>query len=143
MNMFRKSSKRKGFTLLEIIIVIIILAVLASLAFPAFVSTIHSSYGGEALTTVTTVRGSVERCALQANQALTNCGSFANLDVADPGTPGQANFTYAITTAAASVYTIIATRKTVRGGATTSFISYVVTPSGVIKSGGSAFSGIQ
>ncbi len=141
MNVFRL--KNKGFTLLEIIIVVIILAVLATLALPSFFSTIETSKGSEALQSITALRGGVERCYVMNNQALTNCSAMGNLDVADPGTPGQAHFTYAITTAASTIYSIVAVRKTVRGGVTTSTITYVVSPTGVTKSGTSAYSGIQ
>ena len=138
MNVAFKKSK-KGFTLLEIIVVIIILAVLATLALPTLFQNIEFSRSNEALNTVASLRGSVERCALMNNNAYTNCSAFGNLDMADPGTSGQASFTYAITTAAASVYTVTATRKTINGGAVGSTITFSVTPTGVAKSGTSAF----
>ena len=134
--------KKKGFTLLEVIIVIIILAVLATLALPSLFASVEFARANEALNATTALRGSIERCYVMRNQSYTGCQTMTNLDIADPGSGGQAHFTYAVTTGA-SVYTIRATRSTLNGGVTTSWINYVVTATGVTRSGGSAFAGIQ
>ena len=134
--------KNQGFTLLEIIIVIIIVGVLASLALPRFFRTVEYSRGTEALTSLNAVRQSMERCYLQRN-AYTNCNAFANLDLEDPASSPNNHFTYAIAPAAATTYTITATRNTRDGGVATDTVVLTNNGATITRSGTTAFSGIQ
>jgi len=133
--------KNSGFTLLEIIIVIIIVGVLASIALPKFFRTVEYSRSTEALSSMNSIRQSIERCYLQRS-AYTNCGAFANLDVQDPAASANAHFSYAIAPAAGG-YTITATRNTRDGGTATDTVVLTVTAAAITKSGTGAFSGIQ
>jgi prepilin-type N-terminal cleavage/methylation domain-containing protein len=137
-----KKLNNQGFTLLEIIIVIIIIGVLASLAMPRFFSTVEYSRATEALASLQTTRSAIERCYIQTN-AYASCGTFADLDVADPATSPGAHFTYAIGTAATS-FNVTATRNTRNGGAGGSItIRQDNTAGTVTKSGTAPFSGIK
>ncbi|MBF0521839.1 MAG: prepilin-type N-terminal cleavage/methylation domain-containing protein [Candidatus Omnitrophica bacterium] len=136
---------KKGFTLLEIIIVIIIIGVLASLALPRFFKTVEFSRSSEALTALSTLRQSVERCALMAtSSAGTQCVTIGNLDVANPGNSGGAHFTYAITNVdSAGTMTITATRNTVDGGTSGDTVVLTATTGTVTRSGTTSFAGIK
>lgn len=134
---------KKGFTLLEIIIVIIIVGVLASLALPRFFSTVEYSRSTEALSSVSAVRQSMERCYLQRNGTYAGCTDFTTLDLNDPGTSPNAHFTYTISGLSATGYTLTATRNTRDGGTTADIIAVAQTATGVTRSGVGAFKGIQ
>ena len=134
-------NQKSGFTLLEIIIVIIIVGVLASLALPRFFSTVEFSRSTEALASMSSLRGSVERCYLAQGGNYSGCTMNA-IDVANPGTSPGANFTYWITTVAAA-YTIQARRDTVSGGDGTSQIFLRQDAAGVTRSGTGSFVGIK
>ena len=142
MNVFRVFPTKKGFTLLELLVVLIIIGVIVSLAFPNFFALIERSRANEAMNASVSLRAAVERCWLSNNQSYTSCVTIASLDIGDPGAAtGQPHFTYAITSGAVN-YTITATRNTMRGGAVGSTITFVVTPTGVLRTGASAFLGI-
>ncbi len=134
--------QKNAFTLLEIIIVVIIIGVLASLALPRLVSTIEFSRSSEALSALTALRSSVERCYLFSSSYL-NCNTFANIDLTNPSQAPGAHFTYAWVNVAANAYTLQAGRNTVDGGSTASFIQLIIGTGTVTRSGGSAFSGIK
>ncbi len=133
---------KNGFTLLEIIIVIIIVGVLASLALPKFFRTVEYSRGTEALSNLNAIRQSMERCYLQRN-AYTNCNVFANLDLEDPANSPNNHFTYSFPAAAATTFTIRATRNTRDGGTATDQVNLANTGVIITRSGTGAFSGIQ
>lgn len=57
-------NKRRGFTILELIIVVVIIAVIASLAIPKMQIMIERSRSVEALRYLQTVRGAIEECRL-------------------------------------------------------------------------------
>ena len=134
-------NQKSGFTLLEIIIVIIIVGVLASLALPRFFSTVEFSRSTEALASMSTLRGSIERCYLAQGGNYSGC-TIGVIDVANPGNSPGANFTYAIT-AVSSAYTIQAQRNNTNGGDGTSDIFIAQTATGVTRSGNGAFVGIK
>ncbi len=143
-------NNRSGFTLLEIIIVIIIVGVLASLALPRFFATVEFSKSTEALTAMATIRQSMERCWLMANQDYTNCGvgtpaDFTQLDIEDPANSPNAHFTYAIAVGAdpSAEYTITATRNASDGGDGASTIQIDVDAAGITRSGTGVYSGIK
>jgi len=134
-------NQKSGFTLLEIIIVIIIVGVLASLALPRFFSTVEFSRSTEALASMSSIRGSVERCYLAQGGTYAGC-TMGVVDIANPGSSPGANFTYLITTAAAA-YTIQARRDTLSGGDGTSQIFLRQDNNGVTRSGTGTFVGIK
>ena len=136
------NNNKSGFTLLEIIIVIIIVGVLASLALPRFFSTVEYSRGTEAITSISAVRQSLERCFFQRGTYL-GCESFANLDLDDPANSANAHFTYDIGGASATDYTITATRNTRDGGNSGDLIQLTQTGLNIVRSGTGAFQGIQ
>jgi len=135
-------TNQRGFTLLEIIIVIIIVGVLASLALPRFFRTVEYSRATEAFTNLNAVRQSMERCYLQRS-AYTNCNLFSNLDLEDPANSPNNHFTYSFPAAAATTYTIRATRNTRDGGTATDYIELTNNGATITRSGTGAFSGIQ
>jgi prepilin-type N-terminal cleavage/methylation domain-containing protein len=53
--------KKKGFTLLEVLIVVIIIGVLAAISLPQYVNTIEKARSAEALSILGTLRSSMER----------------------------------------------------------------------------------
>lgn len=138
-----KLNNKSGFTLLEIIIVIIIVGVLASLALPRFFATVEYSRSTEALSSMTAVRQSLERCYLQRNGDYTNCNAFNRLDINDPGTSPNAHFAYAIVNPSATGYSIVATRNTRDGGDGAATITLTQTTAAITRTGTNAFSGIQ
>ena len=142
-----KKHNKSGFTLLEIIIVIIIIGVLASLALPRLFSTVEFSRSAEALATMATIRGSLERCYLQSNGDYTNCrtatSTLGNLDIDDPATAPNAHFTYTITSASPAGYVLVATRNATEGGVATSTITLTQTAAGITKVGAGAFKSIK
>lgn len=108
----------KGFTLLEIIIVIIIIGVLASLALPRFLKTVEYSRSAEALSHLSALRQSMDRCYASANTYVgCDLAGFAALDVENPTTIPGSHFGYAFNGAVgATTFAIIATRNSIDGG---------------------------
>ena len=99
-----------GFTLLELLVVLIIIGVLATLALPRLLRTVEFSRTAEALNAFTNIRSAVERCELY--KGLTNCTSWANLNMSNPGTAANAHWTYTVVpnTPVSGAYRIIAER---------------------------------
>lgn len=135
-------NNKSGFTLLEVIIVIIIVGVLASLALPRFFSTVEFSKSSEALSNMGVVRQAIERCYLSSSGTYVGC-TMTTLDTDDPSTAPGTRFTYSISGATASAYTIQATRLTVDGGDGTSWIRLIQTVGGVTRTGSGRFIGIK
>lgn len=135
-------NNKSGFTLLEIIIVIIIVGVLASLALPRFFSTVEFSRSTEALNNLGVLRQAFERCYLSRSGTYVGC-TMGNIDVDDPGTAPGTHFTYSISGASATGYTIQATRNAIDGGTVTDWIRITQTAASATRSGTGRFSGIQ
>ncbi len=139
-----KTLKNKsGFTLLEIIIVIIIVGVLASLALPRFFATVEFSRAQEALSAIAAVRGGMERCYVGKGNTYAGCGT-GSIDTGDPlkGQP-NAHFSISVPAATAAGYTILATRNSLEGGTAGDTVQILQNTTGVTRSGGGAFSGIN
>lgn len=134
-----KLFQQTGYTLLEIIVVIIIVGVLASLALPRFFATIEYAHSTEALTALTTIRGSMERCYVQRFEDYANCTTFTNLDVGDPGNAPNAHFSYSFLNAGPAGYSIVATRNTRSGGNAGDTITLTQTTADVTRTGTGAF----
>ncbi|MBF0384670.1 MAG: prepilin-type N-terminal cleavage/methylation domain-containing protein [Candidatus Omnitrophica bacterium] len=136
-------SRKSGFTLLEIIIVIIIVGVLASLALPRFFSTVEFSRSTEALTAMTAIRQSLERCYNTNNASYERCGLFNNLDLENPTTSPNSHFNYIFNGMTNNTYTIEAQRNAREGGTITDWIRLSQDVNGVTRSGTGAFKGIK
>jgi general secretion pathway protein G len=145
----KNMKNKKGFTLLEIIIVIIIVGVLASLALPRFFSTVEFSRSTEALTSLSALRQSMERCYLARSGNYTACvlvtgGASNNLDLEDPATSPNNHFTYVVSGQGAAGYVITAYRNSRDGGGgVADNISITQTSTSVTRAGAGKFSGIQ
>jgi prepilin-type N-terminal cleavage/methylation domain-containing protein len=77
--------RRKGFTLMELIIVVIIIGILAMIGLPQFFKTVERARFGEAFEILGAARSAQLRYALQ-NSAGTTTNDFNNLDI-DAFTP--------------------------------------------------------
>lgn len=87
--------RKKGFTLLEVLIVVIIIGILASIAMPQYMSTLQKAKSSEALTNLGSIRSAMgryyyEQIALTSAYAQINGTDLSKLDVAVTG----ADWTY-------------------------------------------------
>ena len=132
-----RSKNTSGFTLLEIIIVVIIIGVLASLALPRFFKTVEFSKGTEALSNLSTLRQSMQRCFLQTSD-FTKC-TLNGLDIEDPSTQANRRFEYTLSTLNTGDYVVKAIRNTTDGGSTdtSNYIQLIVNTAGVVSKDGS------
>lgn len=140
-----KTNNKSGFTLLEIIIVIIIVGVLASLALPRFFSTVEFSKSTEALSSLSSIRQSMERCYLGAGGTYASC-NINTLDLENPGLVPGARFSYAIVGVPTAIsYVLTATRVSVDGGTAgdTITLTQTGTVNGTTRSGTTKFIGIK
>jgi prepilin-type N-terminal cleavage/methylation domain-containing protein len=137
-----KMNKKSGFTLLEIIIVIIIVGVLASLALPRFFSTIEYSRSTEALSAISALRQSVERCYLSNGGTYAGCVIGA-IDLDDPANSPGNHFTYTIIPNGTAGYTVRAERNATEGGTLSDHITLIQAPAGVTRTGTGSFAGIK
>ncbi len=136
----RMMTSPRAFTLLEMIIVVIIVGILASLALPRFFRTVEFSKATEALSNLSAVRRAMDRCYLFKSTYGTECDSFSELDVEDPGTLINTHFTYGLGSPTATLFTITATRNTLDGG--TAGHTITINQAGT-KTGTGAFAGIK
>jgi type IV pilus assembly protein PilE len=91
--------RQKGFTLIEIMIAVVIIGILTAVAVPAYSEHVTRTRLAEAFAGLSGMQPSAE-------QFWANNRSYAGFDRLPPDT---ANFTYALSNASASAYTVTAT----------------------------------
>ena len=79
--------KKKGFTLLELLIVVVVLAVLAGLALPQYLKTVGRAKEAEGWQTLAGIRSAIIRYYSEAEILPTN-DTFTELDIDDPNDGG-------------------------------------------------------
>ena len=104
--------KRKGFTLIEVLVVIVILGVLAGLAVPVYVGQIEKSRATEALDHLASTRSSAIRFFSEKNSYATIANDLTNLDYNPNTARGGQNqlFSYAASGQGPAAFVITATR---------------------------------
>ncbi len=105
-------SRSRGFTLIELLVVVAIVAILAIIALPSYASQVRHSRRSDAIASINSI-------VLAEEQWRSNCPAYSALasGTCGPNTlvptfmaaPTNAYYTFTITTATASRYTIVAT----------------------------------
>ena len=102
--------KKKGFTLLEVLVVIIIIGILAALALPQYMKTIKKARVAEATSNIGSIRGAEIRY-YQENDAIVAGSNFSELDIEDPNNVNNSYFTYEVSGTSPDDMVIVATGK--------------------------------
>jgi prepilin-type N-terminal cleavage/methylation domain-containing protein len=105
--------RKKGFTLLELLIVVVIIGILAAIALPQYSAAMEKARSGEAVINVGAIRVALDRSWYQ-NSALPADNNFALLDVDNPNNIVNKLYAYTFedngTTSTKRKYTVTATR---------------------------------
>ena len=78
---------QQGFTLIELLIVIAIIGILAAVALPAYNTYTNKAKFSEVVVATAGVKSGIEVCA-QLEADLTDCDTYAEIGVTDPGNYG-------------------------------------------------------
>jgi type IV pilus assembly protein PilE len=112
-------ARRRGFTLIEVMIVVAVLGIVAALAMPSFMSQVRKARRAEAVSALSQIQQAQERfranCTCYAN-SITAATSTACPATCPAATPGLgiaaitgARYTYALSGVTATGYTVTAT----------------------------------
>ena len=114
--------KKKGFTLIEIIIVVVILGILAAVALPKLTENIGKATAAEAFRMGGAVGAAFSRCLDNQSAGVTitsthvaACDSFGDINMT---TPPTTNFTYAYTVTATTTNTTLTAAAVGKNGLT-------------------------
>ena len=103
--------KKRGFTLLEVLIVVIIIGILAGIALPQYFTTLEKARSGEAASNIGSIRTSVDRYWYQ-NASISE--DLNDLDIDNPNSQANKLYVYDIsdegTSSSVRDYIITATR---------------------------------
>ncbi len=102
--------KKRGFTLLEVLVVIIIIGILAALALPQYMKTIKKARVAEATSNIGSIRGAEIRY-YQENDTLVTGSDLSGLDIEDPNNVNNAYFSYLVSGTSVDDMVITATGK--------------------------------
>jgi prepilin-type N-terminal cleavage/methylation domain-containing protein len=148
-----RSTRSRGFTLLELLVVIIIVGVLAAVAMPSLFRNIERSRSVEAIQTIGLIKRAIDGCNIMRNNApltYTGCDTWDAIGMSDPSQTAPGNngklFNYFITVGGAgSGVLITATRTTVAsGGPAAGSINFDYRSDGtILKSGSLDYAGYQ
>jgi len=90
-------SKRKGFTLLEILMVMVIISILAALAVPQYIKVAKKGHASEAVSNVGDLKGSEIRYYAENGSLVTGTGAALDaLDIENPNSVTGAKFDYTV-----------------------------------------------
>lgn len=117
-------NKKRGFTLIELMITIAIVGILAAIAVPTYLTYTKKAKFSEVIMATGPFRSAVDLCT-QSTNALTACGNAQNGVPAAPGASGQvasivtaANGTITATDVNAVTYILVPTRNATTGQVT-------------------------
>ena len=99
------NTRKKGFTLIELVTVVAIVAVLAALAIPAFLDSLRKSRRSDAMNTIMDIHLAEQRW--RAND--TDYGSLTEMGFSDPQVSPDGHYSIALSAVSATGYTITAT----------------------------------
>jgi type IV pilus assembly protein PilE len=99
---FAMQSPQRGFTLMEVLVTIVIVGILSAVAIPAYSSYLTRSRTAEAFTALGAAQANAE-------QFWSNTRSYSGYDGAAAFPAATPNFTYTLSNATPSTYTVTAT----------------------------------
>lgn len=125
----KKTSKNKGFTLLELMIVVVVIGVLASIAYPSYQDYIYKGRRSDAKAGVLALQLAQEKyranCALYASgihasarTCVAGSTTAGDHDLVGSATSPDGNYNLSISGATATAYTVTATYTGVQTGDT-------------------------
>jgi type IV pilus assembly protein PilE len=99
------NGRKKGFTLVELMIILVIVAILVALALPSFLDTVRKSRRSDAMNAIMGIHLSQERW--RAND--TDYATLVELGVTDPMLSPDGHYSIEVTASGDTSYTLLAT----------------------------------